>query len=164
MKTRYFYDTEFLEDGKTIEIISIGIICEDGRNYYAVNADADWARIEADGWLVEHVLPQLAYPTTYIPKWRIAAEVREFLLAAGEPELWAWYAAYDHVALAQLWGKMIDLPEGIPMWTNDFKQEVERRHIAHLMPKQEGVEHNALLDAEQLFRMWIAAERIEDDE
>jgi hypothetical protein len=27
---RYFYDTEFLEDGKTIELISIGIVCEDG--------------------------------------------------------------------------------------------------------------------------------------
>ena len=33
---RYFYDTEFLEDGETIDLISIGIVAEDGREYYAV--------------------------------------------------------------------------------------------------------------------------------
>ncbi|MCW2560140.1 MAG: hypothetical protein JWP55_4104 [Mycobacterium sp.] len=29
--TIYCYDTEFLNDGRTIELISIGIVCEDGR-------------------------------------------------------------------------------------------------------------------------------------
>jgi hypothetical protein len=29
--TIYCYDTEFLKDGRTIELISIGIVCEDGR-------------------------------------------------------------------------------------------------------------------------------------
>ena len=33
---RIFYDTEFLEDGKTIDLISIGMVAEDGREYYAV--------------------------------------------------------------------------------------------------------------------------------
>ncbi len=28
---RYFLDTEFYEDGKTIDLISIGIVAEDGR-------------------------------------------------------------------------------------------------------------------------------------
>src|SRR4051812_11038169 len=35
-RMKYFYDTEFLEDGQTIELISIGIVAEDGREYYAV--------------------------------------------------------------------------------------------------------------------------------
>lgn len=30
---RYFYDTEFIEDGHTIELISIGVVAEDGREY-----------------------------------------------------------------------------------------------------------------------------------
>lgn len=34
--TRYDYDCEFLEDGKTIALISIGIVADDGRTYYAV--------------------------------------------------------------------------------------------------------------------------------
>jgi hypothetical protein len=28
---KYFYGTEFIEDGKTIDLISIGIVAEDGR-------------------------------------------------------------------------------------------------------------------------------------
>ena len=28
---RYFYDTEFIEDGTTIELVSIGVVAEDGR-------------------------------------------------------------------------------------------------------------------------------------
>lgn len=34
---RYFFDTEFYEDGKTIDLVSIGIVAEDGRELYAVN-------------------------------------------------------------------------------------------------------------------------------
>jgi hypothetical protein len=37
--TKYFFDTEFDEDGKTIELISIGIKCADGREYYAVSRE-----------------------------------------------------------------------------------------------------------------------------
>ena len=37
-------------------------------------------------------------------------------------ELWAWYAAYDHVALAQLWGAMPALPRAIPRFTKDLRQ------------------------------------------
>ena len=43
--TIYCYDTEFLDDGNTIELISIGIVCEDGREYYAVNADCNFGRV-----------------------------------------------------------------------------------------------------------------------
>jgi hypothetical protein len=28
---KYYYDTEFIEDGRTIDLISIGIVAEDGR-------------------------------------------------------------------------------------------------------------------------------------
>lgn len=46
---RYFYDTEFIEDGQTIELVSIGIVAEDGREYYAVSTDFDPAR--ANPWV-----------------------------------------------------------------------------------------------------------------
>ncbi|MFN3005118.1 3'-5' exoribonuclease domain-containing protein [Mycolicibacterium wolinskyi] len=63
-------------------------------------------------------------------------------------ELWAYYAAYDHVALAQLWGRMIHLPNGIPMWTNDLQQEMVRLGIDDdEIPRAEGYEHHALDDA-----------------
>jgi hypothetical protein len=172
-KTRVFYDTEFREDGHTIDLLSIGIVRESGESYYAVVSDADWDAVRKDQWLVENVWPGM--PTRGLktklvtiggrtesrvdhagvldttsslvkPKWVIANEVRDFLTETPGLELWAWYAAYDHVALAQLWGRMIRLPKGIPMWTNDLRQEAERLGNPPL-PEQEGGVHNALADA-----------------
>lgn len=189
--TRVFYDTEFLEDGRTIELISIGLITDDGRSYYAVNGDLDdssrrdpdlrggyigktpWDRIVEHDWLVRNVVPhlpltgrpvatlggvfggkanargmQLDHTNSDVkPRQVIANEVRDFIQAAGpDVELWAWYGAYDHVALCQLWGRMIELPDGVPMYTNDLRQE-RRRLGDPEMPKQAAGEHNALADA-----------------
>jgi hypothetical protein len=171
---RIFYDCEFREDGRVIDLISIGMVAEDGRELYAVNADAPFRRrwwtpwrrslIERHPWLMDNVVPHLpkAYgdarnhmPRRWLfnyddpsvkPRRGIAAEVQAFIQATPNAELWAYYGAYDHVVLCQLWGRMIDLPEGVPMWTNDLKQEVVRLGNPAL-PKQEGAEHNALADA-----------------
>lgn len=169
-KTVYTLDTEFIEDGRTIDLISIGIVCEDGREYYAVNADMPIKRIRKHQWLMDNVVPGLPKPhgdwINHMPsKWlfdyrnpvvkdrkRIASEVRDFLLAAGEPELWANYSAYDHVVLAQLWGPMSDLPQGIPMWTHDIQQAIERSDGC-VFPVQETGVHNALEDTRHNMRM-----------
>jgi hypothetical protein len=143
---KYFYDTEFHEDGHTIDLISIGIVAEDGREYHAVNAGADWARIRKHEWLMANVFPQLPFSGDWKPKEQIRDEVREFLLASTPPDLWAWYSAYDHVVLAQLFGPMIDLPEGIPMYTHDLRAYIDYLPDATL-PKQAGGLHNALEDA-----------------
>lgn len=42
-----------------------------------------------------------------------------------QPKFYGYYSAYDHVALCWLFGKMIDLPKGFPMYTIDLKQELE---------------------------------------
>ncbi len=65
-KVRYFYDCEFVEDGRTIDLISIGVVCEDGREYYAVSAEFDPSR--AGAWVRRHVLPHLPRPAD--PAWR----------------------------------------------------------------------------------------------
>jgi hypothetical protein len=166
--TRIWYDTEFLEDGKTIELISIGLVREDGAEYYAVSEDATKRRlrrrIRNSDWLMANVVPSLpkfhgdanlTAPNRWLfnysdpcvkPRHVIAREVRGFILATPGPELWAWYGAYDHVALAQLFGRMIDLPKGVPMWTNDLKQECERLGNPQV-PQQPAGQHNALQDA-----------------
>lgn len=161
---RIFYDTEFLENGKTIELISIGMVAENGREYYAVNRNMPKRRIRKHDWLMKNVVPGLPkasgdernmqigwlfnpYDRAVKPLRQIADEVRDFIRATSPtPQLWAWYGAYDHVALAQLFGPMIDLPSGIPMWTNDLRQECERLGNPQL-PEQSGGVHNALADA-----------------
>jgi len=116
--SRFFYDCEFIEDGRTIDLVSIAVIAEDGREYYAVSTEFDPGR--AGAWVRTNVLDKLPPPAD--AAWRsrrsIRDELGEFLLApGGEVQLWAWVAAYDHVALAQLWGDMTALPRRIPRFT-----------------------------------------------
>lgn len=184
---KIWYDTEFLEDGDTIELISIGMVAEDGRTLYLVNRDFTWSRIARrvwwapwrweirQPWLLEHVVPHLPQlhgdarlhyagsgplglldrqnwtGAHYQPRETIAREVRSFVQATPDVELWADYSAYDHVALCQLYGRMIDLPFGFPMWTHDFQQLWEAAGRPSLPGQDDGL-HNALADAEQLAR------------
>ena len=144
---RYFYDTEFIEDGRTIELVSIGIVAEDGREYYAVSTDFDASR--ANAWVRDNVLDKLPNPGA--PVWRsldtIRAEVLSFLTSSRDDvELWAWVGAYDHVVLAQLWGDMAGLPRSIPRYTRELKQYWEMAGEPRLSRQDDG-RHDALEDA-----------------
>jgi len=143
---KYFYDTEFHDDGNAIDLISIGIVANDGREYYAVNADAEWDRIMRHDWLPDNVVAQLPPEVEWKRKAQIKAEVAEFLLAAGQPELWAWFAAYDHVVLSQLFGRMLDMPPGIPMYTHDLRAYLDYVKVKGI-PAQVTGNHDALEDA-----------------
>lgn len=157
---KFFYDTEFVEDGVTIDLVSIGIVAEDGREYYAVSSEFDLPKFQARPWMMENVwpsLPQRAGAFDYLhpsvkTRSRIATDVYGFLTESDhtDVELWAWYGAYDHIALCQLYGKMIDLPASIPMWTNDLRQEVHRLDCLDTLPEQAAGKHNALDDARHL--------------
>lgn len=156
--TRYFFDTEFLEDGRTIDLVSIGVVCEDGREYYAVSTEFDPA--SAIPWVRRHVLPHLPPPGA--PEWKTRLTIREellrFLTADGEePETWAWYGDYDHVVVCQLWGPMPDLPRALPRFTRDLRQEWEQLGSPAL-PKQNGTRHHALEDARHNAVIWSVLE------
>jgi hypothetical protein len=57
---KIYYDTEFLDDGRLVRLISIGMIREDGKTYYAVNSDLMLMTTAAQHpWLKEHVLSGL---------------------------------------------------------------------------------------------------------
>lgn len=149
---RYFYDTEFIEDGNTIELVSIGIVGEDGSEYYAVSTDFDPAR--ANAWVRDNVLDKLPSPRN--PVWksraRIRDEVLEFLTRGSGPvELWAWVGAYDHVVLAQLWGDMAGLPKQLPRFTRELKQYWEFAGRPQLPAIPDG-NHDALIDARHNLR------------
>lgn len=138
---RVYFDTEFIEDGRTIDLLSIGLVRSDGAEYYAEPVETDRSR--ASDWVQENVLPQLTGPVK--SRSVIAAEIREFV--GDQPEFWAWYADYDWVALCQLYGTMADLPEDWPMYCRDLKQVVDH---AGLRLQQGDSKHNALSDARWL--------------
>lgn len=144
---KFFYDTEFIEDGSTIELVSIGIVAHDGREYYAVSREFDAA--SANEWVRTNVLSKLPEPDN--AAWKslttIRDEVLEFLtVGGGKPELWAWVGAYDHVVLAQLWGDMQQLPPQVPRFTRELKQYWEMAGKPRL-PQIPAGNHDALVDA-----------------
>lgn len=166
---RVWYDTEFWEQGggKPILPISYGFVREDGQELYLVNSEAPLtAAANQHVFLRDEVLPHLPGEVRKLASggyefiWdkedehpdvenvhtmgTIRRMVESFLLSTPDLELWGWYSAYDHVVLAQTFGTMSEMPEGIPYWTNDLKQEVRNRRV----PTQKaGSEHNALADA-----------------
>lgn len=218
---KYFIDTEFLEGTQkkwyggntppTIDLISIGLVDEDGREYYEVSKDFNlreaWTR--SDGltgvyWIRENVLRSIFYEMkgkdinfhdidsefTYknlkklINQYgktnkQISEEIIEFTKPLASvykshtngywypsidvpmqtfytkertnPEFYGYYADYDWVVFCWLFGKMIDLPKGFPMYCVDLKQiydSLKRPDIKTYpsYPKQIN-EHNALADA-----------------
>jgi len=226
---KYYIDTEFIEDfrkpflGKKrhfIDLISIAIICEDGREYYAISKDFDlkqvWNKCEPgmpdektgipapEFWLRDNVLkpiyeelyvkvnihakthhPHLIQPFSYaalktLISWygktekQIAEEIKAFayadslnknggqiILGKAFPnkyeniEFYAYYGDYDWVLFCSLFGRMIDLPNGFPMYCRDLKQSVDELNACFTIdysiqedsdyPVQEN-EHSAISD------------------
>ena len=88
-----------------------------------------------------------------------------------KPEFYGYYSDYDWVVLCWLFGRMIDLPKGFPMYCIDLKQELDRiqeirfgltlykgslaNDIKTLpdYPKQTN-EHNALADARWNYELY----------
>jgi len=141
---RFWFDTEFIEDGRTIDLISIGIVADDERRYYAISNEFDPNK--ARQWVKDHVLSQLLAREHRKSRAQIAEEILEFVGLGTKPEFWAYYAAYDWVCLCQLYGSMMQLPETWPRYCRDLKQWCEMLGDPKL-PKQESVEHHALNDA-----------------
>lgn len=149
-KRRFFYDTEFIEYPCFIDIISIGIVGEDGSTFYGINRECNFSR--ASDWVQENVVSQLPKDEggygPWLDKSSLAHEILVWLRPSKKDpiELWGYYGDYDHVALCWLFGPMIDLPKGMPMYTYDIKQLAMSLGNPEL-PKQEKGEHNALEDA-----------------
>lgn len=193
-------DCEFIEDGRTIDLLSIGIVAEDGREYYGQSVEFDHRT--ASEWVKEHVLPHLqpcmwAHVThvdsrrfyenelnyhqghgqcidqtrglVHTCPWRTRKQIQRDILSFmdieqyGKPELWGFYSAYDHVVFCQLFGRMIDLPKGFPMYTRDLKQWCDALGNPWL-PKQEVSEHHALADAKWNQLMWQMLHEMESKE
>ena len=154
---KYFLDTEFIERPYTIDLISIGIKCEDEREFYAENVNADLSR--ANDFVKKNVIPNLKFQERSIfEDFDIkSGDVEIFgeldLIADGvfrfirphKPEFWGYFADYDWVAFCWLFGCMVDLPNGWPMYCRDLKQLADSLD----KPRFEGPkgEHNALEDA-----------------
>ncbi len=147
MTKKYFLDTEFIEGfhkpwfGKRrhfIELISIGICCDDGREYYAVSTDFN--EKDANDWVKQNVinqLPEMTFNGSNIQEvklWKSNAQILQDLQqfvtrerGSDDVEVYGYYADYDWVLFCSLFGRMIDLPKGMPMHCIDLKQMLDEK-------------------------------------
>lgn len=162
MKTRYWLDTEFIEHGllRPLELLSIGIVCDDGREFYAENRYAHLGY--ANDWVKANVLPHLEMVKAGdrqrgggMTPTEIRDAVYDFV-SAGEhpPEFWGYFADYDWVLFCGLFGRMVDLPSGWPMLCLDVKQLHLQVGEPQDGPPQPEVEHHALADARWTRDAW----------
>jgi hypothetical protein len=165
---KYFLDTEFIENGKTIDLISIGIVSEGGDTYYAVNDSCEFFR--ASEWVMENVIKPhvgcyerretgskvfeyyLNAQKSVKSREQIVQDILDFIPPESNPEFWGYYADYDWIVFCQLFGTMMDLPDGYPMYCRDLKQEIDSIEKDYLLkielpPQAEDLNHHALSDA-----------------
>lgn len=189
---KYFLDTEFIEGfhkpmfGKRrhyIDLISIGIVSEDGRSFYAVSSEYNYN--DANQWVKDNVIIP-AYTSTVFGDRRnhydasnfhktfgktnaeIVAEVLKFMgcwrdqhfyrVGSDVPEIYGYYSDYDWVLFCSLFGRMIDLPKGFPMYCIDLKQMMDEKGLTkewkrENCPDPEG-EHNAFVDAKWNMKLY----------
>lgn len=153
---KYFIDTEFIEGfhkpwfGKRrhfIDLISIGLVREDGYTYSAISSE--WRYKDADEWVKKNVVIPLYISTVHgdarngcdasnfhragfgLPNEVIAKDLRstfEYDVYINSPiEIYGYFSDYDWVLFCSLFGRMIDLPKGMPMYCRDLKQMMDEK-------------------------------------
>jgi len=157
-----------------IDLISVGVVSEDNRNLHLISSEYRYK--DADPWVRRNVIDNLYLSEVHgdyrnwieahnfhrsgfgVTNDNICAELLEFFQCYRDQLFWrapegievyGYYAGYDWVLLCSLFGRMIDLPKGFPMYCRDLKQMMDERGVSSDhpdCPKQKN-EHNALGDA-----------------
>ena len=171
-KRKLFFDTEFTGLRKNTTLISIGIVAQNGRAFYAELTDYDKAQV--DDWLQENVIANLQLqsmqPNTAEvientfnvlgSKQFVAAELTKWLGFLkggfeGQYQMCADCLAYDWVLFCDLFGGSFGVPNSINyipidlstlFYANGIDEDVKRETFANTA-KIDGAKHNALYDA-----------------
>lgn len=147
---RVFVDTEFIEHGGHVDLVSVGMVRSDGKELYCVNAEADLGR--AGEWVLNNVISKLPDPAS--PDWRsrdeIARVMSDFVLDGlddRKAQLWGCYCAFDMVAICSVFGRYVDRPKGFPGVMHDIKTLSELLPEQVVWPSKPENAHHALADA-----------------
>jgi hypothetical protein len=129
-----------------IDLISIGIVSEDNRSLYFISNEYDYNI--ADEWVKQNVIKPMyldvvhgdarnRYSVNNFHKSfgssneEIAKEIaifcgcyedQLFWRTNNNPTFYGYFSDYDWVLFCSLFGRMIDLPKGFPMYCKDLKQ------------------------------------------
>ncbi|MFF3730991.1 hypothetical protein ACFYXM_11870 [Streptomyces sp. NPDC002476] len=164
-----FLDCEFDPRNSALPgLLSLGVTDDDGTDYYAVNADADFGAVLDHAFIVEHVLPHMPvtvhrdrtgspdaidFDTSHPhyqhvrPTKEIAADLDRYFEAPTAPRLVAYYGAQDACRLHSLWDNdWSQMPVHIPRYFTDIQVMADELGVSEL-PEQQSTAHHALADA-----------------
>ena len=170
---KVFFDTEFTGLHQNTTLISIGLVTEDGKTFYAECGDFD--NLQIDDWLQANVLEKLFFHGREVKGWCncstenkglynqtteayghkgfIADCLVDWLSELGDVEIWSDCLSYDWVLFNQLWGHAFKIPKNVYYIPFDictvFKlkgvdPDINREEFAGLPGNNK---HNALWDA-----------------
>jgi len=171
-----YFDCEFTGLHKDTTLISIGLIDENGRSFYAEFSDYD--KSQCNDWINENVIAHLLYDPDYktwnggfIPgtviygtKHEVGKALREWFSYYKKPinQLISDVCHYDMVLLIDLFGTAFDLPENISPVCYDINTDIAKFYnitdyeafdmsretiLKHFRVNIPGEKHNSLYDA-----------------
>lgn len=166
--SKLFLDTEFTELSQQAQLLSLALVSEDERWFYAEFTDVDTNGLSE--WHQEHVVPHLSlseqqisqFPSggTYLKatKPQIVSSLKEWLQQWTHIEIWADVPAFDWVLFCELFGGALHIPKQIHYVVRDlatlfilrgYDADTDRFEFAYreLGNRPEMVRHNALADA-----------------
>lgn len=175
---KVFFDTEFTGLHKDTTLISIGLVAENGKQFYAEFTDFDES--QCNDWIEENVLKNLILSGNDILAEELASDNDVTVVLGNKKdvrfELSKWFnqfsevqpisdvCHYDMVLLIDLFGGAFDLPENVSAVCHDINQDIARHYgisereafdksregiIKDLCAEEiKGDKHNALYDAE----------------
>lgn len=166
--TKLFFDTEFTGLHQNTTLISIGIVSECGKSFYAELTDYDKSQV--DDWLQKNVIPNttlLNDPKNHFWTNRdynkllccgdvqfVRHELALFLDQFEGVEFWSDCLSYDWVLFNQIFGHAFNIPENVYYIPFDictlFKvkgidPDINREEFAEI--SEGSQKHNALWDA-----------------
>ncbi len=146
---KYWIDTEFIAKPFAIDLVSVGLVAEDGREFYAESSQVDWSK--ASPWTLQNVRPQLDGKAMSLEDLSYA--LGDFTHGDEHPVFWGYFPAWDWVALVGLFGGLEELPFHYPQLCLDIKQWAIELGDPQL-PRQTSSPHHALNDARWTREAW----------
>ena len=162
---KLFFDTEFTGLHKNTTLISIGIISDNNKTFYAELTDYDQSQI--DQWLQENVISNLTIDKDSLGKfgdddnWIVRGDtssikyyLSEWLKQFDKVQIWSDCLSYDWVLFNHIFGHAFSIPDNVYYIPFDICTLFEDRQIDPDISREEYAEitdnvmkHNALYDA-----------------
>lgn len=161
----YFVDTEFSMRGPDfpVQLISIGIVDANGREYYAAVRDCDFDESGCNDFVKKYVLPKIKYQTR-TDRDRIPNEIIEFCNKDKKPRFVGYHCAIDWTIMRQMFFPLGGMPSHWGHSCFDIRQLQEVLGWPNLPKKPNQDErHESLVDAQWTRTAYYHLKTLVDD-